>query len=57
MGAVSPRGSYRDAVFAKCKECIFDPCQPGTWRQQVGECASANCPLHALRPKPIGRKV
>ena len=45
--------SYRDAVFAKCRECIYDPLQVGTWRQQVGECASANCALHALRPRPI----
>ena len=45
--------SYKDAVEAKCRECIFDPDSSGTWREQVRDCTSPACPLYALRPQPI----
>ena len=44
--------SLRNAINAKCRSCIYDPesgC--GTWREQVTKCASANCPLHPVRPR------
>jgi len=45
------RLSLRAAVNAKCKSCIYDADGGnGTWREQVQACASANCPLHAVRP-------
>jgi hypothetical protein len=50
--SLSPRG----AIAAKCKSCIYDPISPGTWRAQVAECSSTNCPLHPFRPGPIAQK-
>ena len=44
--------SYKSAVVAKCKECIYDPVAgAGTWRQQVEACTSYACPLFDYRPK------
>lgn len=47
------RPSLRAAIDAMCKNCIYDPISPGTWREQVEGCSSSNCPLHAVRPIPI----
>ena len=41
-----------DAIAAKCKECIYDPDEDGTWRQQVKACDITSCPLHQYRPMP-----
>ena len=40
----------RSAINQKCRECIYDPCQPGTWRQQVQWCTVKQCPLWPVRP-------
>lgn len=48
---MSPRPSLRAAIDAKCKECIFDPVEDGTWRQQVEACLARACPLYPVRPK------
>ncbi len=50
------RKSLRAAINAKCKECIYDPHDSGTWREQVERCTGYSCPLFDLRPKP-GRKT
>ena len=42
--------SLRKAINAKCKDCIFDPMEPGNWRQQVTACTSNDCALHSVRP-------
>ena len=42
----------RKAADAKCKECIYSPGDPGTWRQQVEACTSQKCPLYEVRPRP-----
>ena len=42
----------RQAIDAHCRACIFDPATPGTWREQVADCASANCRLFDVRPVP-----
>lgn len=42
------------AINAKCKDCIFDPYQRGTWREQTTACASSNCALHEFRPVAEG---
>jgi hypothetical protein len=44
--------SFRAAINAKCRECIYDPLSRGTWREQVADCINVNCGLHALRPVP-----
>ena len=47
----SERPSARKAINAKCKECIYDDCDEGTWRQQVDRCDSKDCALWLLRPR------
>ena len=40
------------AIAAKCKECIYDELDQGTWRQQVQACDIESCALHLYRPMP-----
>ena len=46
------------AINAMCCECIYDPdalgC--GSWRKQVEDCTSKNCPLYKYRPCTINGK-
>jgi hypothetical protein len=44
--------SLRKPVDEKCKDCIYDPTAPGTWRQQVFLCSANSCPLWDKRAKP-----
>ena len=41
--------SLRKAIQANCYMCIYDPEQPGTWRDQVRSCVCTECPLHKVR--------
>ena len=52
MGTIAKgiKPGLRAAVNAKCRECIYDPCQPGTWLAQVRACTSPRCPLYMVRP-------
>lgn len=43
--------SLRKAINEKCKECIFDPAAPGTWKKQVDDCTVQSCPLWPVRPR------
>lgn len=54
MGTVT-RIPYRSFVDKKCKDCIYDPDQRGTWRKQVANCTTVSCPLWAIRPLPWPR--
>lgn len=52
--------SLRQAINAKCKDCIYDNLAAGAWRQQVTLCAVDLCPLYEVRPKtasPIPKLV
>jgi len=40
------------AIDTKCKDCIYDPEEDGTWRQQVKACDIESCALHPYRPMP-----
>lgn len=42
--------SLRNAVNAKCRECICDPLDAGTAAQQIACCVETGCPLHPVRP-------
>ena len=42
----------RNAIDKMCKSCIYDSRGKGTWRKQVEDCTSKNCPLFAFRPTP-----
>ena len=46
--------SLRAAINAKCRECVYDPAAPGTWREQVAQCSVSRCPPWAIRPAPSG---
>ena len=43
------------AIAAKCKECIYDELDQGTWRQQVQACEISSCALYDYRPKSNAR--
>tara|TARA_R110002094_G_scaffold63949_4_gene74185 strand:- start:3742 stop:4119 length:378 start_codon:yes stop_codon:yes gene_type:complete len=50
-----PSQSLRQAINAKCTECIYDPLAGGgSWREQVTACTSGGCPLHDVRPTTRG---
>ena len=42
----------QQAINLKCKECIYDELDQGTWRQQVKACDIESCALHPYRPMP-----
>lgn len=54
MALPVPRTSLREAIDAKCRDCIFDECEAGRWRQQVAACTATTCPLYTVRPLPRG---
>jgi len=41
----------KQAIAAKCKDCIYDCEAAGTWRQQTHACTITDCPLWMLRPR------
>lgn len=43
--------SMRKAINDKCRDCIYDACAPGNWRQQVQACTISTCSLWVYRPK------
>lgn len=49
------KDTLRRAIAAKCKGCIYDETEPGTWRQQVEACEILACPLWGVRPKSFAR--
>ena len=52
---LSSKPGLRGKIDAKCVECIFDPYDDGTWRQQVARCTSYTCPLRPVRPQPTNQ--
>ena len=44
--------SRKRAIDSKCRDCIYDPLDRGTWRQQVELCGCSDCPLYEYRPLP-----
>ena len=43
--------SRTKAINDKCKDCIYDPLDHGTWREQVENCKSEKtCALWPYRP-------
>lgn len=46
------RPSFRNAINAKCKDCVYDKVERGTWREQVADCGAHTCPLYSVRPVP-----
>ena len=48
--------SLKKAIELKCKDCIYDELDTGSWRQQVENCTDAPCPLWEVRPKTIASR-
>jgi len=46
----------RKLIDLMCKDCSYDIAEPGTWRQQVAECACTTCPLYKARPMPVASR-
>lgn len=57
MTKKSSRVSLRALLNAHCKDCIYDPANGGTWRQQVENCTVKTCSLYQVRPlrKGVGK--
>ncbi len=51
--ASAPHSSRKLAIEAKCRDCIYDEKECGTWRQQVESCTCYECPLFNYRPLTI----
>lgn len=49
--------SLRAAINAFCRQCLYDPHQPGRWREQITACTSRGCPLYAVRPTSKGPEL
>ncbi len=39
----------QQSITAKCKDCIYDPKEPGTHIRQIYQCPSTTCELYAYR--------
>ena len=48
--------SLKKAVDLKCKDCIYDPLDTGSWRHQVENCLDTTCPLWEVRPVTIASR-
>lgn len=46
-----PRLSLRAAIDSMCKSCLYDPNEPGRWREQIDRCTAPRCPLYSVRPR------
>jgi len=46
----------QQAIEAKCKDCIYDELDDGTWRQQVERCELVECSLWEYRPQSRSKK-
>lgn len=42
--------SAKKCIAEKCKDCIYDSTEPGSWRYQIEQCTSTSCALFELRP-------
>ncbi len=51
------KAGLRGKIDAKCIECIYCPFSEGTWRKQVQDCTSTECPLWSVRPKMCDKEV
>ena len=54
----APKRGLRASINGKGKDCIYDPLSGGgTWRQQVSNCPSKDCPLYPVRPLSQDYKI
>jgi len=48
--------SLRAAINAFCRSCLYDPHEPGRWREQIEACTATDCPLYPVRPRSRASK-
>jgi len=48
--SIANKLSRKRAIEQNCRDCICDPANAGTWRQQVTLCAVHECALWHWRP-------
>ena len=44
------RISLRKAINQKCRSCVYDEANVGSWLVQVTLCSCVDCPLYSARP-------
>lgn len=49
--------TLRQRINNNCKNCIYDPTDSLSWRQQVEMCTSYTCDFWDIRPLPVGTTV
>ena len=49
--------SYKKAINAMCRQCLYDPEQEGAWREQVTACTDYRCALYSVRPITTSHRV
>jgi hypothetical protein len=49
--------SRKEAIDNHCKECIYDPLESGTWREQVEHCTMKQCSLYEFRPRSRSKRI
>ena len=49
--------SRQKAINEMCKECNYDNLAPGSWRKQISECNSPDCPLYPFRALDSAHKA
>ncbi len=47
---VPKKYSLRKAINDKCRSCIYDDANVGSWLVQVTLCSCRDCPLYEVRP-------
>ena len=50
------KSGLRGKINANCIDCVYDPIDSGSWRQQVEACKHVICPLYKHRPTSKGAK-
>jgi len=48
--------SLKKAIEEKCKDCIYDELDTGSWRTQTEKCTDKECPLWDVRPVTIASR-
>jgi hypothetical protein len=56
MLTVATRG-LRARINEKCRDCVYDEANRGTWREQVYFCTVTDCALWDIRPMPTSENA
>jgi len=53
----SNKTGLRWKINANCIDCVYDPIDSGSWRQQVEDCKHVICLIYKHRPTSKGAKI